>query len=344
MKSLAAAALATLAVAGCGSPHPGNASASPTSRSTSPCSPSPSLSPASPGAPVTAGFSVVISQGQTIQRQATVNPQQLLFSVHISWNEGDVHLSLTTPSGKVYDRATMDPNANHHVQANAESFSIHNPESGQWAIQLFGASIRATGEQVGVSLTQMPLSAFAPIAVFSASTDRGIAPLEVQFSGHADGFNGATIASYRWDFGDCSPFESAADVTHVFRTAGSYTVTLTATDSNGQTDSATQDVFVSATDQPPTATFIWASLDPKNPNMMAFDAESSNDVDGQITTYSWDFGDGASGTGRIPTHSYSKAGSYRVKLTVTDNGGLSASACQMVTTGKYGTTTQVPCT
>jgi hypothetical protein len=216
MRALAGAALVALAVAGCGSSRSG-ASASLGIASASPCktSASPSHASATPSAPESGGFSVVISQGQTIQRQVTVNPQQLLFAVQVAWNQGDVQLSLITPSGKVYDRTTTDPNANHHVQVNAESFAIHNPESGRWTIQLFGASIRASGLQVGVSLTQMPLSDFAPVAVFNASTDRGVAPLAVQFSGQADGFNGATITSYRWDFGDCSPLESAVNVTHV---------------------------------------------------------------------------------------------------------------------------------
>lgn len=256
-----------------------------------------------------------------------------------------MQLSLITPSGKVYDRSTTDPNANHHVQVNAESFAIHSPEPGQWTIQLFGASIRTSGEPVVVSLTQMPQSAFAPIAVLGGSTDRGVAPLTVQFSGHASGFNGATIASYRWDFGDCSPFESATEVTHVFKAAGSYTVTLTATDSNGQSDSATWDVFVTAYDHPPTAGFLWASLDPSNPTQVSFDGEynaASNDVDGTITGYAWNFGDGTSGNGPLPVHDYAKAGTYAVKLTVTDNGGLTGSITKPVTTGQYDLGTPTP--
>jgi PKD repeat protein len=265
--------------------------------------------------------------------------------VQIAWNQGDVQLTLITPSGKVYNRATTDPNANHHVLINAESFAIHSPEPGQWTIQLHGANIRPSGEQVSVSETQMPLSDFAPIAVFSASTDRGVAPLTVQLSGHADGFNGAKITSYRWDFGDCSPFESTPEIAHVFKAAGSYTVTLTATDSNAQTDFATQDVFVTAYDHPPTAGFLWASLDASNPTQVSFDAEyggASNDVDGTITSYAWNFGDGTSATGKIPVHDYAKAGTYMVKLTVIDNGGLTGSVTKPVTTGQYDLGTPTP--
>ena len=38
-----------------------------------------------------------------------------------------------------------------------------------------------------------------------------------------------------------------------------------------------------------------------------------------VTSYNWDFGDGAQGTGTNPTHQYSQAGKYNIELTVTTN-------------------------
>jgi len=52
---------------------------------------------------------------------------------------------------------------------------------------------------------------------------------------------------------------------------------------------------------------------------IAFNGTSSFDLDGSISTYSWDFGDGNNGTDVSPTHTYSAKGSYTVTLTVTDN-------------------------
>jgi PKD repeat protein len=50
---------------------------------------------------------------------------------------------------------------------------------------------------------------------------------------------------------------------------------------------------------------------------VVFDAtNSSDDVD--IVTYEWDFGDGATGTGAVTTHTYATPGSYVVTLTVWD--------------------------
>jgi PKD repeat protein len=53
----------------------------------------------------------------------------------------------------------------------------------------------------------------------------------------------------------------------------------------------------------------------------SFDASGSSDPDGSIVSYVWDFGDGSTATGKTTTHTFAKAGSYTVKLTVADNRG-----------------------
>ena len=52
---------------------------------------------------------------------------------------------------------------------------------------------------------------------------------------------------------------------------------------------------------------------------VAFDGGASFDIDGAITSYHWDFGDGATATGLTPSHAYASAGIYAVTLTVTDD-------------------------
>lgn len=70
---------------------------------------------------------------------------------------------------------------------------------------------------------------------------------------------------------------------------------------------------------PPTAA---CTIDPTTgdaPLSVSFDATPSEDSDGTIVDYHWDFGDGTTGSGVTTTHVYTSAGSYDVVLTVTDD-------------------------
>lgn len=55
--------------------------------------------------------------------------------------------------------------------------------------------------------------------------------------------------------------------------------------------------------------------------LLQFDASGSFDPDGEIMAYEWDFGDGQTGTGMAPTHTYASDGEYNITLCVTDNLG-----------------------
>ncbi|WBQ07466.1 S8 family serine peptidase [Kribbella sp. CA-293567] len=67
----------------------------------------------------------------------------------------------------------------------------------------------------------------------------------------------------------------------------------------------------------------------------SFDGSGSKDEGGSIATYRWDFGDGTTGDGVKPAaHKYAKAGSYSVKLTVTDNEGKTDDEVRAVQVGQ----------
>lgn len=74
----------------------------------------------------------------------------------------------------------------------------------------------------------------------------------------------------------------------------------------------------------PVASFTYSPEKPMVGGNIKFDASSSDDPDGEIVKYKWDFGDGFIDTisGEVITHIYEHPDKYNVTLTVTDNEGL----------------------
>jgi len=134
------------------------------------------------------------------------------------------------------------------------------------------------------------------------------------------------IASRSWDFGD-SASGTAASGTHTFAAAGTYTVTLTVTDAAGVSASSTRTATV-APPLPPTAdlrvtcTYLECSF-----------ADASAAGSGDITSRTWNFGDGSATVADVTsgTHTFAARGSYLVTLMVSDANGLSSSSGVQVT-------------
>jgi cytochrome c len=71
----------------------------------------------------------------------------------------------------------------------------------------------------------------------------------------------------------------------------------------------------------------------KIPLTVKFKGEGSKDFDGDELQYDWSFGDGEKSTEKSPSYTFTKAGQYRVGLTVTDPSGETASQEMMVIAG-----------
>jgi hypothetical protein len=85
-----------------------------------------------------------------------------------------------------------------------------------------------------------------------------------------------------------------------------------------------------AGDVPPIASFLVSPASGDTTTDFLFDASTSRDPDGFIVSYAWDFGDTTAGSGVTVHHSYAVAGTYTVRLTVTDNGGATGSSTAQV--------------
>ena len=103
---------------------------------------------------------------------------------------------------------------------------------------------------------------------------------------------------------------------------------MTVTDELGLSNTTTHQVTVDAA---PAASFS-ASPSPATVGpSVAFDGSGSSDTLGSITSYSWEFGDGATGSGPTASHPYATPGRYTVKLKVTNDAGQTATVSHSVT-------------
>ncbi|NUT98776.1 MAG: S8 family serine peptidase [Saccharothrix sp.] len=139
-----------------------------------------------------------------------------------------------------------------------------------------------------------------------------------------------SISSYAWDFGD-STTGAGIKPSHIYDTAGSYTVKLTVTDNSGKT--ATTSRRAQAGPQPPTASFTIYCYQAR----CDFDATASTDPDGDIATYTWNYGDGTTGTGVKSQHVYpTRTATYSAQLVVTDRTGGKGTTTKQIQCNVYG--------
>ena len=69
----------------------------------------------------------------------------------------------------------------------------------------------------------------------------------------------------------------------------------------------------------PTSTFTMSpNSNVRSGDEITFNAAGSSDPDGDLLTFTWNFGDGNTGSGLTTTHSYVQDGEYSVRLTVSD--------------------------
>lgn len=148
----------------------------------------------------------------------------------------------------------------------------------------------------------------------------------VSFNGSLSMDPDGEIIFYRWNFGDGSSQILDISPEHTYDDPGVYIVTLTVVDDDGRSSMANTTATIQGTifiNNPPVATYIAPSTATVGQEVN-FDASLSNDTDGNIVGYRWDFnGDGIFDvdwvTTPMVTTTFSSSGSYVVTLEVIDN-------------------------
>jgi PKD repeat protein len=136
--------------------------------------------------------------------------------------------------------------------------------------------------------------------------------------------------TYNWDFGGENTATGMV-VSYRFQREQTYVVTLRVTSPGGMTTTARQTVVVSAATGP-TAVITVSPTAPRAAQSVFFSGAGSTAVGGAtISEYTWEFGNGTSGTGATPTVTYAAPGTYVVRLTVRDSNGMTGTATSNVT-------------
>jgi PKD repeat protein len=167
-------------------------------------------------------------------------------------------------------------------------------------------------------------------ACFSSSPPLKLAAQPVSFDA---GCTVGSPSSFSWDFGDHAPVASGAQVSHTYGGPGTYQVILIVTRPGNDCppapfcESSRSDLVEVRPVKPPLVAKLAASAEEALAGQPVTFTDQS---DGEPTSFTWDFGDGATGTGASVTHAFAGAGSFTVKLTV-GRDGETATASKTIT-------------
>ena len=200
----------------------------------------------------------------------------------------------------------------------------------------------STNQQAQVSVTaggqtaQLTISVNPPISV-SISVASGttvVAGQPVAFTVSASaGSGGAPLSGVVVDWGDGeqqslgTPSSGSTTVQHVYRSAGTYTAAVTATDTSGQSQRASTSVIVSTAARPLVTLTVPTSV-AVNSIFTAQVSVAQNPNNLLVQSVDFNFGDGnvKRVNGLQTTHAYGVAGNYNVRATVTFSDGQQSSA------------------
>jgi PKD repeat protein len=252
--------------------------------------------------PVCAGLAMNFNNSTTVISLPT--------TVDLNWDFGDGVTDSTTDNISGTSSATGDIS---HIYSVAGTYNV-----------TLTASANGCSSDTTISVTVYPL----PVADFTfSSACQGAAVVFTNSSSIAD----ASSLSYLWDFNSGSgPTSSTVDPSYSYgpTATGTYTVSLTATSSNGCVSDTLQAITIAPN---PVANFTTtnACQGTSLTNNLASFVNGTTPLAGN--TYAWTFGDGNTGTGALSeTNAYASPGTYTVSLVVTTAGGCVGSVSNNV--------------
>src|SRR5207249_10610299 len=249
----------------------------------------------SPPPPLTTSFSyspLSPEAGQQVAFAASANGGATPYAFNWSFGDGSV--------------ATGNPSLHTYTSSGSYNVTVTVTDA-NGSVSYSSQAIRVAALPT-VSFTYGPMSpeTSSPVT-FNARTTGGVGPF-----------------TFSWSFGDGN-LSVINPASHTYSTPGSFTVTLTATDSDGVNASSSQVIIVAP------ALSVGLTNNPTTPEAdqpVNFTATQSGGV-GNVSL-SWDFGDNSSSTENPAMHTYTSSGFFIVSATATDADGVNTTSTQTV--------------
>jgi len=204
----------------------------------------------------------------------------------------------TTPTGTTITDRSWDLDGDGTEDSDAENPTHTYTAPGTYEVSL---TVTNSDAQTDTVTHEVEVPAAKPTANFDYSPTAPDVRDEISFEDKSSAVDPATITGWSWDFGDDST-STDQDPTHAYTAMGTYTVSLTVTDSNEETSNAhTEEIVVGP------ATMVYSYPNPASdavtivyrlpegatdPVLRIFDLVGrlvrQEDLDAAQTTYSWD--------------------------------------------------------
>ncbi len=180
------------------------------------------------------------------------------------------------------------------------------------------------GAVSGILRRDVTIHESPPFALFTAhgkgSVLEPVAFIDESFDPDGD------LAHWSWTFGDGATSTNRSP-RHQYTARGTFTVTLTVTDTVGHVSTHSEQVPVK--NLPPVAAFRFTEQAYRARDPVTFE-DRSHKPDGAILGWAWDFGDGNRSKDRHPTHLFGSRGTFIVSLVITDDFGDQSSTSRSI--------------
>ncbi|MBL7721487.1 MAG: PKD domain-containing protein [Chitinophagaceae bacterium] len=292
---------------------------------------------------VSDGSTTTCSQLQSGSATVIVNPlptASISGSTEVCLNAPSPDITFTGATGSAPYTFTYNINGGPNqtvstTAGNSVTVSVPTAVAGIFTYNLVsvldGSSTLCSQAQTGaatVIVNPLPTSSFTVVTPSCETREVSFTDVSVA--------NAGSIISWQWNFGDpaSGPLNTSTlqNPTHVFSTAGTYTVSLVVTTDKGCVSTTPpQQVVINAR---PLAGFIIPEVCLSD-TYAQFTDTSSVDAPDFIQAWNWNFGDPGSGplntsTLQNPQHSYTATGSYNVQLIATSNNGCRDTVTQVL--------------